>query len=221
MEPLLEPVTFRANQILVSPGQPIDFVYFLRSGLATLTCSAAGRQTAVALIGPEGFTGHPLLLGHDTDAHPTLMQIAGSGYRMRAADLLRLTERDPALRLVFLQAVHELMEQIAETAFANAQLTVEARLARLLLMTADRLGQTDVPLTHDRIALMLGCRRAGVTMSMHLLEGEKAIRAGRGKILIVDRNRLFDAAGSSFQHGLPHMLETTIHMGLPGEVRPS
>ena len=79
-------------------------------------------------------------------------------------------------------------------------MTVEARLARLLLMVADRLDSSDLRLTHDRIALMLGCRRAGVTMSLHLLEGEHAIRATRAHIRLLDRARLRDLAGASY-HG--------------------
>ncbi len=199
LEPLLEPVSLRADQVLIEAGQPIDHVHFLRSGLATLNCDGPSRQTAVAMIGPEGFTGHSLLLGRNSGPHRTLMQIGGTGYRMRAQDLKHLAENMPALRLALLSAIDDLLQQVADAAFANAQLTVEARLARLLLMAADRLGQAEVPLTHDRIALMLGCRRAGVTMSMHLLEGEKAIRAARARIILLDRARLSDIAGTSYR----------------------
>jgi len=198
IEPLLEPVSLRTDQVLIAPNQPIDHVYFLRSGLATIACLGAGRQTSVALIGPETFSGHCLMLGRERSTRRTLMQVAGSGYRMRAADLKRLADQEPAFRLSLLHCVDELMQQFAEAAFANAQLTVEARLARVLLMAADRLGSNELRLTHDRIALMLGCRRAGVTMSIHLLEGEHAIRATRAHISLLDRARLREVAGASY-----------------------
>jgi CRP-like cAMP-binding protein len=82
---------------------------------------------------------------------------------------------------------------------------VEARLARLLLMAADRVGGSELRLTHDRIALMLGCRRAGVTMSIHILEGEHAIRATRAHISLLDRARLREIAGSSYSNGQPEV----------------
>jgi CRP-like cAMP-binding protein len=201
IDPYLEPVSLRADQILIAPNQPIEHVYFLRSGLATVACFGAGRQTSVALVGPETFTGHCLLLDRDRSMRCTLMQIAGSGQRMRASDFLRLAEQEPGFRLPLLHCVDDLMQQFAEAAFANAQLTVEARLARLLLMASDRLGSADLRLTHDRIALMLGCRRAGVTMSIHLLEGEHAIRATRAHITLLDRARLREVAGSSYNDG--------------------
>lgn len=198
IEPHLELVQLRADAPLVTPNQPIEHVYFLRTGLATIACIGAGRQTSVALVGPETFTGHCLMLGRERSSRRTLMQIAGSAYRMRASEFKRLADQEPAFRLALLHCVDDLMQQFAEAAFANAQLTVEARLARLLLMAADRLGSGDLRLTHDRIALMLGCRRAGVTMSIHMLEGEHAIRATRAHISLLDRARLCQVAGSIY-----------------------
>jgi CRP-like cAMP-binding protein len=219
IEPLLEPVSLRTDQVLIAPNQPIDHVYFLRSGLATIACIGSGRQTSVALIGPETFTGHCLMLGRERSARRTVMQIAGSGYRMRGADLKRLAEQEPAFRLALLHCVDDLMQQFAEAAFANAQLTVEARLARLLLMASDRIGGSELRLTHDRIALMLGCRRAGVTMSIHLLEGEHAIRARRAHISLLDRARLREVAGSSYHNEEIEPRENAIHIPAPAEVR--
>jgi CRP-like cAMP-binding protein len=210
LEPLLEPVTLRTDQVLIAPHQPIEYVHFLRSGLATIVCDGSGRQTSVALLGPEAFTGHVLLLGRDRTSCRTIMQIAGSGWRMRAADLRRLAEQDPSFRLALLHKVDDLMHQIAEAAFANAQLTVEARLARLLLMTSDRLVSTEMRLTHDRIALMLGCRRAGVTMSIHLLEGERAIRATRAHISLLDRAKLRAIAGAIYRAEEPETADPAI-----------
>ncbi len=216
LEPLLETVSLRTDQVLIAPNQPIEHVHFLRSGLATIACLGGGRQTSVALVGPETFTGHCLLLGRERSSRRTLMQIAGSAYRIRAADLKRIADQEPAFRLALLHCIDDLMQQFAEAAFANAQLTVEARLARLLLMAADRLGGNDLRLTHDRIALMLGCRRAGVTMSIHILEGEHAIRATRAHISLLDRARLREIAGSSYSNGQSE-LRDGIHIPIAAE----
>lgn len=212
LEPLLETVSLRTDQVLVAPNQPIEHVYFLRSGLATIACLGAGRHTSVALVGPETFTGHCLMLGRERSMRRTIVQIGGAAYRIRALDLKRLADQEPALRLALLNCVDDLMQQFAEAAFANAQLTVEARLARLLLMASDRLGGNDLKLTHDRIALMLGCRRAGVTMSIHILEGEHAIRATRAHICLLDRAKLREIAGSSYTTGPLEPRDLGIHI---------
>ena len=194
LEPNLELVSIATGEALTDPRKPLEFVYFLKSGLATLTCGDAEHGAAVALIGPENFTGHPLLLGRTHSACGTIVQIQGEAWRIRADILLRLADEDPALRLALLHAIDDLFQQIAEAALANAQLTVEARLARLVLMVSERMSEPLLRLTHDRMARMLGCRRAGVTMGMHLLEGEKAIRATRGCILVRDEEKLRQTA---------------------------
>jgi CRP-like cAMP-binding protein len=190
LEPYLVPVSIGTGEALSDPCKPVEFVYFLKSGLASLTCGDAEHGAAVALIGPENFTGHGLLLGRKQSTCGTIVQIPGEAWRIQANILLRLADEDPALRLTLLNAVDDLFQQIAEAALANAQLTVEARLARLVLMVGERMSEPLLRLTHDRIARMLGCRRAGITMGMHLLEGEKAIRATRGCILVRDEERL-------------------------------
>lgn len=215
IEPHLEFVSLQTDQVLIAPDQPIEHVYFLRHGLATIACFGEGRQTSVGLIGPEAFAGHCLMLGRDRSTHRTLMQVAGSADRMRAADLKRLADQEPSFKLALLQCVDDLMQQFAEAAFANAQLTVEARLARLLLMATDRIGGNDLRFTHDRIALMLGCRRAGVTMSIHLLEGEHAIRATRAHIAVLDHLRLRQLAGSSYTQRMAEAPESPIRISAP------
>jgi DNA-binding transcriptional regulator YhcF (GntR family) len=79
------------------------------------------------------------------------------------------------------------MVQTAQTAYANAGFGIEARLARCILMTDDRLEGEDLPLTHDLLAMMLGVRRAGVTLAIQALEGGGLIRAKRGSLTVLDR----------------------------------
>jgi CRP-like cAMP-binding protein len=57
-------------------------------------------------------------------------------------------------------------------------------------MADDRLDGTDLPLTHDFLAIMLGVRRPGVTMAMQELEREGVIARKRGHVVIVDRAAL-------------------------------
>ncbi len=88
--------------------------------------------------------------------------------------------------------------QVASTAFGNAAFTVEARLARWLLMAHDRSATDDIALTHETLALMLSVRRASVTLALHMLEGEQAVRGTRGNVTIRDRDKLLEIAAQSY-----------------------
>ena len=93
------------------------------------------------------------------------------------------------------------MTQTAQSALVNGSSIIEERLARWILMCRDRLDSNEFPITHDFLSMMLGVRRSSVTDAIHLLEGANLIKATRGNILIVDRDRLERAAGASY--GVP------------------
>ncbi|MDB5594692.1 MAG: cAMP-binding protein [Hyphomicrobiales bacterium] len=217
MRHLFQPISFSADEVLVIPGRAIEQVYFIEKGLASVVCEGDGRQSEVAMIGPEGMIGYPAVLGCTSTPQKTVIQIAGRAHRIAAADLCREARHNSELHQTLMFFVNDIMLQISDACFANAQQTVEVRLARWLLMAADRLGAADVPLTHDRISAMLGCRRAGVTMSMHLLEGEKAIRATRGRIVIQDRAKLEQIAGSAYKRSVSSASEN----GMASTVSPA
>ncbi|MDB5649009.1 MAG: cAMP-binding protein [Hyphomicrobiales bacterium] len=203
----LQPVSFSVDDVLISPGQVIDQIFFVEKGLTSVVSEGDGRQSEVAMIGPEGLVGYSALLGVYSTPQKTLVQIGGRAQRIPTADLCREAEQMPELQQALMFFVNDMMLQISDSCFANAQQTVEVRLARWLLMASDRLGAADIPLTHDRIATMLGCRRAGVTMSMHLLEGERTIRATRGRIQIQDRGKLEQIAGSAYKRSVSRASE--------------
>ena len=46
--------------------------------------------------------------------------------------------------------------------------------------------------------MMLGVRRSSVTLTLHTLEGTRAIRGTRGWITVLDRQRLEEIAGESY-----------------------
>jgi CRP-like cAMP-binding protein len=110
-------------------------------------------------------------------------------------------EASPSLRRLLVHYAHTVWVQTAHTALSNGRFTTNERLARWILMSHDRLDGDDVPLTHEFLALMLGVRRAGVTTSLHILEGEHMIRATRGNITVRDRAKLLAMAGDSY--GVP------------------
>ena len=103
-----------------------------------------------------------------------------------------------SMQRVFLAFAHAFMNQISSTALSNGTSSIEERLARWLLMAHDRLDDDAIPLTHEFLSLMLGVRRAGVTVALNALERKGVISLARGQILITDREGLKASANGSY-----------------------
>jgi CRP-like cAMP-binding protein len=110
-------------------------------------------------------------------------------------------ETSATLRTLLLRYSQAFSIQVAFTALCNGRYTIEERLSRWLLMCHDRVDGDTIPVTHDFLALMLGVRRAGVTIALQILEGDHILKATRGRIEIRDRAELLQTAGGSY--GLP------------------
>lgn len=202
LQPRLERVSLTVGQSVAEPFEPISHIYFPETGFLSVVASRHGReQTEVALIGREGASAPSIALGCDELPFRIVVQHAGEALRMTRADFVQACEQNDALRRTVLLHSHVLALQIAETSRANARHTVETRLARWLLMAHDRTEGDDLALTHESLSLILGVRRPGITVSLHMLEGEHMIRARRGQIRILDRAKLEDASRGSY--GLP------------------
>jgi CRP-like cAMP-binding protein len=200
LEPLLQPVELTFRKLLQSSNRKIDTVYFPESGLASVVAIGGGerKQAEVAIIGREGFVGIPVALGAERSPHDIFMQIEGQGHSVPAHDFRELLHSCPSLLRTCLQYVHVYTVQAAHTALANARGSIEGRLARWLLMAEDRVGGPELHLTHDFLALMLGVRRAGVTVGLKHFERQGQISAARGAITILDRDGLVESANGLY-----------------------
>ena len=198
LQPHLEPVELEMRGSLIRPNQPIEHVYFIEEGYASIVTNGEGSQVEVGLVGREGMAGVPVVLGVRTTPMETFVQHPGAGLRITTSDLEAVIDEHRSLHRVLLRYAHLLNVQTSSTAFANAEHTVEARLARWLLMCHDRLDGNDIQITHEFMAMMLGVRRAGVTTAIHILEGNGLIRALRGLITILDRGRLEALADNAY-----------------------
>jgi CRP-like cAMP-binding protein len=191
----LEFAEMASHSVLYEAGEPIKRAYFIDSGLASvLSVMADGKSVEVGLIGKEGFIGLPLMVGFSTSATQVVMQVAGSAYRMGSADFRETFSRYPELELSLGRYVHSLSFQAVQVAACNQLHEVQERLARLLLMSQDRLSGSVVPLTQESLAHMLGTRRASVTDAAGIFQSEGLITYRRGRVTIEDRKRLEDAA---------------------------
>ncbi|MFT6530954.1 MAG: CRP-like cAMP-binding protein [Limimaricola cinnabarinus] len=198
----LESVDLPQGMIIEQPDEAVEHVYFPTRGVISIVAMTpeGGARIEAGLVGREGMSGSMVVLGTDRSPHQTTVQIGGAGYRMETARLQEALQQD-ALRERLLHYCHALSIQTAHTALANAKLKLDARLARWLLMCHDRIEGDEVTLTHDFLSTMLGVRRAGVTVSLHILEGQGLVRATRGLIRILDREGLEEMVGGCY--GVP------------------
>jgi CRP-like cAMP-binding protein len=199
LQPHLSRTSLSRGDILFQPNTPIERAYFMESGVASIISEEAGEDVEVGLVGKEGFTGTPLMLGTDRTPDKSFLQIGeGSALAIPAERLLDAAQRSESLRTLLLRYAQVMAIQSARTAVANASFELPQRLARWLLMCHDRVEDDALPLTHDSMAMMLAVRRSGVTVTLHTIEGTGAISAKRGQIVIRDRARLEELAGESY-----------------------
>lgn len=204
LQPHLEAVTLRERQVIEVPQKPIAYAYFLEIGVASVVAvDSEDHRIEVGVIGYEGVTGVPLIMGDDRAQHSTYMQIPGSGHRIAADHLRAALGKSESLRAQMLKSAQGFMIQTAHTALANGRAKLEERLARWLLMAHDRMTSNAVPLTHEFLAVMLGVRRAGVTVAVHSFEQRGFVTTRRGELTVVNRPGLETVAGSFY--GTPEM----------------
>lgn len=194
----LEAVEFPLRMIMIQAGAPVRNIYFIEEGLGSIIAIAGQERIEVCLVGNEGFVGLPLVLHSDYSHMEAFIQVAGHGFRMSAASLRTCMAERPAIAEALLRFCYVQVTQISQTALANGRYTVEQRLARWLLMAQDRLDRSELVLTHEFLAAMLGVRRPGVTVALHVLEGDHAIRSRRGLVTIVNRDKLKAVAGAAY-----------------------
>jgi CRP-like cAMP-binding protein len=203
LKPHLEPVDLKFRQRLQTSNRRIGHAYFPESGLGSVVAigSRDRRQAEVAVVGREGMTGIPVVLGADRGPCEVFMQVEGAGQRIAAEALQSALEESTTLRRCLLRFVHAFQMQAHYTALANAQGTIQQRLARWLLMAQDRMGKDTLELTHEFMSLMLGTRRAGVTTAIGDFESKGLVEGARGAVTILDRDGLEDCANGLY--GVP------------------
>lgn len=199
LQPSLSFVELPVRRQLEIRNRPVENVFFLRRGLASMVISAGAiHSIEVAVVGKEGMTGISLLLESNLAMHQTFMQSSGDGWRIGAGELRDAMSTSVTLHKSLLRFAHVLVNQMTYTALSNARCRLEERLARWLLMANDRLGGNIVDLTHEFLSIMLGVRRPGITVAMNDLEQQGIIETRRGTVLIKDRSKLEEAANGSY-----------------------
>ncbi|HEX8234768.1 MAG TPA: Crp/Fnr family transcriptional regulator [Abditibacteriaceae bacterium] len=191
----LQPMLFTHGQLLQRAGEPIERVYFVEKGMASLVMVAEdGVQVEVGVVGNEGMVGAAVVLGDNPPLTESMVQIPGKGWWMPARILVAEFSQTEILHQSLLRYMQLLMTLTSQTALCNRLHSVEARLAKWLLMSRDRVQSNELELTQEFLAQMLGSRRSGITIAAGDLRDAGLIDYTRGCITILDEPGLQERA---------------------------
>ena len=196
----LAPVELVLGETLHRAGEPIDYLFFPETGfISALAVLSDGNPIEIGLIGAEGVAGVSVILGATASYCETMCQTGGPAHRLAVGEFKEMVARSPVLHDLLLRYVHVFQVQVSQTAACYAHHDVSQRLARWLLAAHDRSGSPELSLTQDLIAVMLGVRRATVSVAAGVLQKAGVIRYQHGHIKIVDRPGLENAACECYQ----------------------
>ena len=189
--PLLEAVEMPLGEVLYEPGATMTHVYFPTTSIVSLLhVMENGGSAESAVVGNEGLVGISLFMGGGSTPSRAVVLCAGHGYRLAARAMNdEFNRAGPVLHLL-LRYTQAMITQMAQTAVCNRHHSVDQQLCRLLLLSLDRLQGSELAMTQELIANMLGVRREGVTESAMRLQVAGLIKYSRGHIRILDRTGL-------------------------------
>ncbi len=200
LQPHLELVQLSNRRTLCEAGDFIRHVYFLNSGMGSLLAlNQRGGTVEIAIVGNEGMLGIPAILGAHQTPYQIMVQLPGDGLKIKTDVIRAEFKRGGTLQDLLLNYTHALFTQVAQSTVCSRFHTVEKRLCRWLLMAHDRVDGDTFHLTQEIISFMLGTPRTGVTMAAGTLQDAGLIRYKRGKITILDRSGLEQAACECYQ----------------------
>jgi CRP-like cAMP-binding protein len=195
LRPQLREVSLSHGQPIITPDEPITYIYFPISALLSLvTILEDGSAMESGTIGREGMSGVAVLLNAKQTTMETLTQIAGRAYRIKAARLKEIYNRAGTLHDLLNRYMHTLIVLTSQSAACNARHLLDQRVCRWLLMSSDGIGSDELGLTQEYLAVMLGVRRSGVSEAASKLQEAGLIRYSRGSIKILNRAALEESA---------------------------
>jgi CRP-like cAMP-binding protein len=190
--PFLELVDLSLGTVLSAPGATMDHVYFPVTAIVSLVYEMeSGQEAEVAVVGLDGLIGISTFMGGESTSSSTFVKCTGQAFRMSSQRFKKEFVHMPVMHLL-LRFTQALITQITQTAACNRHHTLHQQLCRSLLLSLDRLRGSELVLTHELIANMLGVRREGVTEAASALQSSRIIIYARGRIRVLDRIALED-----------------------------
>ena len=190
-----ENIELPLEQVLCEPGKPTKYVYFPTDGFISLIAVVKGSPgVKVGMVGREGMLGVQLALGVATAPLHALVQGTGTAWRIGTRAFKAELAASPALQNELHRYLYVLMAQLAESTACVRFHQIGPRLARWLLMSQDRSRASSFEVTQEFLAYMLGVRRVGITAAAGALQRNGLIAYSRGKLTVLDRKGLEQAA---------------------------
>jgi CRP-like cAMP-binding protein len=187
----LKAVVFKTGQRIEMPGQPIKHLYFLESGMASMTTTFSdGREVEVGMFGYESVIGVSALMGTKSSLNHIYTQIEGTGYRCALAAAKKEFDNNGIFQKLALRYVQAQLVQSMQSAGCAAMHNFEQRLSRWLLISADRAHVESFKMSQEFLSHMLGSTRPTVSLVAGTLKKEQLIDYTRGRIRILDRKQL-------------------------------
>ena len=215
LRPHLELVDMPLGHVVCESGITMTHVYFPTTAIVSLLyVMENGASAEIAVTGHEGVVGISLFMGGESTPSRAVVQSAGQGYRLADRFIKEEFKRAPVLHLL-LRYTQALITQMAQTAVCNRHHSLDQQLCRWLLLSLDRLRGSELMMTQELIANMLGVRREGVTEGALKLQKAGLIRYTRGRIVVLDRGGLearscecYAVVKKEYDRLLPHRLAT-------------
>jgi len=199
LHPNLEQVALHADAVLYAPGDLVKYIYFPNDAVVSLLIDVDERRTVeVAMEGNEGAVGLGVGLSGARSSNLSIVRDAGTAMRLNVNALTKCAYERGRLRGLLHKSVYALAMQIAQSGVCSQFHSVDARFARWLLMTQDRVGSHKLGATQESIARLLGVRRSSVTTAASGLHKQNVIAYSRGRIEILDQGRLSSASCSCY-----------------------
>ena len=190
-QPQLEAVDLPLGEVLYESGATLKHVYFPTTAIVSLLyVMEDGASAEIAVVGHEGLVGVSLFMGGDSTPSRAVVQSAGRGFRLKSKVLKTEFALGGAVMHLLLRYTQALITQMAQTAVCNRHHTLDQQLCRWLLLSLDRLPGSELRMTQELIANMLGVRREGVTEAALKLQDAGLIRYARGRITVLDRRKV-------------------------------
>jgi CRP-like cAMP-binding protein len=189
--PSLELVTMPLGRVVYESGDILSHVYFPADCIVSLLYVLENGESAeISLVGNEGLIGIAVFMGGETTPNRAIVQSAGHAYSLPASQLKEVFRRSSEVQRLLLRYTQALITQMAQTAVCNRHHSVDQQLCRWLLLSLDRLPGSELTMTQELIANMLGVRREGVTAAAGKLQKQGIIHYSRGRITVLDRRQL-------------------------------
>jgi CRP-like cAMP-binding protein len=196
----LAAVHFPAEQKIEEPGERIRYVYFLETGMASMTTTFSdGAEVEVCMFGYESVIGASALMGSSTSLNHVYTQIEGNGYKCPVANAQQEFNRYGLFTKLVMAYVQAQLVQAMQSAGCAARHNFEQRLSRWLLISADRAHVDHFKMSQEFLSHMLGSTRPTVSVVAATLKKEGLISYTRGDITILDRKGLEKRACECYQ----------------------